>query len=118
MAWKSAAYAPDSLQFLATRIKTEDVPVERNELRAQVDPGSVDSSVSSESITLMGLTLSVNASTRLEIEDVLYTSTLTSFLDMIDDNDSIADGPRDIVDLRFNMSTLIADQIEIEIEND
>ena len=104
--------------ILATRIKTEDVPVERNELRAQVDPGSVDSSVSSESITLMGLTLSVNASTRLEIEDVLYTSTLTSFLDMIDDNDSIADGPRDIVDLRFNMSTLIADQIEIEIEND
>ena len=104
--------------MLATRIQTEDAPADKNELRAEVDLNGVDSTVSSESITVMGLTVSVNGSTQLEIEDVLHTGTLTSFLDMIDDNDSVADGPRDIVDLRIDIGSLIADQIEIELEDD
>ena len=104
--------------MLATRIDAENAPADKNELRAEVDLNGVDSTVLSESITLMGFTLGVNASTQLEIEDVLYTSILTSFLDMIDDNDSVADGPRDIIDLRFDIGTLVADQVEIEIEDD
>jgi hypothetical protein len=104
--------------MLATRIDAEDAPVDKNELRAEVDLNGVDSTVSLESITLMGLTVSVNGSTQLEIEDVPYTSTLTSFLDMIDDNDSVADGSRDIIDLRFDIGALIADQVEIEMEDD
>ena len=104
--------------MLATRIDAEDAPVDRNELRAEVDLNGVDSTVSSETVTVMGLTVDVNGSTQLEIEDVLHTGTLTSFLDMIDDNDIVVDGPRDIVDLRFDIGSLIADQIEIELEDD
>jgi hypothetical protein len=104
--------------MLATRIDAEDVPDDRNELRAEVDLDGVVSTVSPATITVMGLTVSVNGGTQLEIEDVPHTGTLTSFLNMIIDTGDPADGPNDILDLRFDINSMIADQVEIEIEDD
>ena len=104
---------PNSI--LATRIQPEDA-LDRQELRAEVDLNGVNSA--NGTIIVMGITFTVETGPSLEIEDVPYTGTLASFLNMIDDNDDVTDGPRNIVDLRIDTSTNLVDQIEIELEDD
>ncbi|MDH5353634.1 MAG: DUF5666 domain-containing protein [Gammaproteobacteria bacterium] len=101
---------------LATSIRPEDAD-QRNEIRAAVNLDGADES--GMTITVLGITKTVDNSTQLEIEDILYTAgDATSFLTRIDDNDDTTDGPNDIVDLRFDAGSSIAAQIEIELEDD
>lgn len=105
-----------SSSMLATSIRVEDA-IERNEIRAEVDLDGVISG--GPTITLMGIPFTIETGATLEIEDVLYTGTLISFLDLIDDDDNDANGPRDIVDLRIDvLNGGLADQAEIELEDD
>lgn len=102
--------------MLATSIRVEDA-IERNEIRAEVDLNGVDSGVST--VTLMGKVFTIVTGATLEIEDIPYAGSLTSFLDMIDDDDIVANGPRDIIDLDIDvLAGGLVDQVEIENEDD
>ncbi len=105
-----------SNSMLAISIRVEDA-IERNEIRAEVDLNGVNFGV--PTVTLMGKVFTIETGATLEIEDVLYTGTLTSFLDLIDDDDNVVNGPRDIVDLDIDvLNGGLVDQIEIEVEDD
>jgi len=105
-------------EIFATSIRPEDAD-QRNEIRAEIDLNGANETGSPMTITVLGNTKTVDGSTELQIEDALYTGgDATSFLTLIDDNDDPADGPNDIIDLRFDFGSSVADQIEIELEDD
>ena len=105
----------DANTVLATEIKAEDAETGRHRLRGGVDLNGVIGNT----ISILGVAVTVvEGNTDLEIEDLPYTGTLASFLAMIDDNGDPADGPNSAVDLRFDENTFVADQIEIELEDD
>lgn len=103
-------------EVLAISIRAEDAD-QRNEIRAAVNLDGADES--GMTITVLGVTRTVDSSTQLRIEDLPYSGgDAVAFLTDIDDNDDPTDGPNDIVDLRFDIGSSIADQIEIELEDD
>ena len=121
--------------MLAQRIKSESVNANRHELRAEVDLNGADASTNS--ITVMGISSVADSDTELEIEDTVIAAgsgstteaDIDSFLNMIDDDNIVnsTNGPRDIVDVRTDTtnggngsfgSPFLADQIEIEVEDD
>ena len=105
-------------EIFATSIRPEDAD-RRNEIRAKIDLNGANETGSPLTITVLGNTKTVDGSTQLQIEDAPYTGgDATSFLTLIDDNDDPTDGPNDIVDLRFDVGSSIADQVEIELEDD
>ncbi|MCG6889372.1 MAG: DUF5666 domain-containing protein, partial [Gammaproteobacteria bacterium] len=113
-------------EIMAIRIKSEKLSGggKRHELRAEVDLDSADSSAGT--IAVMSIVASGDSSTELEIDDMSYTGDLTSFLDLVDDNDNPADGSRDVIKVAFDItigagssgSPYIADKMEIEEEDD
>ena len=121
--------------MLAQRIKSESVNTNRHELRAEVDLNGADASINS--ITVMGISSVAVSDTELEIEDSLIAAGSGStseadidwFLKMIDDDNVVnsSNGPRDVVDVRIDTSNggngsfaspYLADQIELELEDD
>lgn len=111
--------------MLALRIKAETVDADKHKLRAEVDEDGADSGNST--ITVMGVTSQAGPGTKLELNDAIFTGSLSSFLDLIDDDDIVntTNGPRDVVEMRFDVSTgngssvaYAADEIEIEEEDD
>ncbi len=100
--------------MLATSIQAETVETGKHKLRAEVDKDGVTPT----DITIMGVIITVDGNTKLKIEDVLYTDPLDSFLALIDDNGDPADGPNDIVSLKFDENSLIANEVQIEFEDD
>ena len=121
--------------MLAQRIKSKSVNANRHELRAEVDLNGADASTNS--ITVMGISSVADSDTELEIEDTVIASgsgstteaDINSFLNMIDDDNFVNNnnGPRDVVDVRIDTTSggdgsfldpYIADQIEIELEDD
>ncbi len=121
--------------MLAQRIKSESVNANRHELRAEVDLNGADASTNS--ITVMGISSVADSDTELEIEDTVIAAgsgstseaDIDSFLNMIDDDNVVnsTNGPRDVVDVRIDTtnsgngsfgSPYLADQIEIELEDD
>jgi hypothetical protein len=109
--------------MLALRIKDEGGPIsaDKHELRAEVDVAGADSGAGT--ITVMGVTSMVDGGTELEIDDAPFIGSITSFLEMIEDD---ANGPRDIVEVDVDTTTgngslgtpYDADEIEIEEEDD
>ena len=109
--------------MLALRIKDEGGPVlaDKYELRAEIDMAGADSGAGT--ITVMGVTSMADGDTELEIDDSPFIGSVTSFLEMIDDD---ANGPRDIVEVDVDTTTgdgsignpYSADEIEIEEEDD
>jgi len=113
-------------EILAIRIKQDGLSGggNRHEVRAEVDLDGADSATGR--ITVMTLVSQGNGGTELEVEDSLFTGSLTQFLDLIDDNDDPADGSRDVVEVGFDItggdgssgSPYTAEEIEIEEEDD
>jgi len=121
--------------MLAQRIKSESVNANRHELRAEVDLNGANASTNS--ITVMGISSVADSDTELEVEDTVIASgsgsttegDIDSFLNMIDDDNTVnsTNGPRDVVDVRIDttnggdgtfVNPYLADQIEIEVEDD
>jgi hypothetical protein len=114
----------NATEIMAIRIKRESLSGGRHELRAEVDLDSADSSAGT--VTVMSIVAQGNDGTELEIDDMSYTQGLTSFLDLVDDNDNPADGSRDVIKVAFDItsgagssgSPYIADKMEVEEEDD
>ena len=74
----------------------------------------------------MSIVAKGNGGTELELDDMSYTLGLTSFLDLVDDNDNPADGSRDVIKVAFDITSgdgssglpYIADKMEVEEEDD
>jgi len=113
--------ASGSNSMLAIRVKLEDASdgkPDEHELRAQIDDGGASTS---NVITVMQLTSSADSGTELELDDEMtFVGSLSQFLDMIDDNGDVSDGPNDVVEVRIDSSGtgFYAEQIEIEEEDD
>jgi len=113
-------------EIMAIRIKSESLSGSgnRHELRAEVDLDSADSSAGT--IAVMSIVAKGNGGTELELDDMSYTLGLTSFLDLVDDNDNPADGSRDVIKVAFDITSgdgssglpYIADKMEVEEEDD
>ncbi len=118
--------------MLALRIKSESVGTNDHELRAEVDLNGVDSS-SPNIVTVMGISSIVNPNSQLEDEDMIIApgggtaeALIDIFLDSIDDDDNVTNGPRDEVEVRIDISVgdgslgspYAAVQVEIEREDD
>ena len=113
-------------EIMAIRIKSDGLSGggDRHELRAEVDLHSTNSSAGT--ITVMSIVAEGNGGTELEIDDMPYSQGLTSFLDLVDDNDNPADGSRDVIKVGFDItigdgssgSPYIAEEMEIEEEDD
>jgi hypothetical protein len=107
--------------MMAIRVKGDELSGggDRHEIRAEVDLGGADSA--SGRVTVMGIVSQGNIATELEVDDIPYTGSLSSFLDLVDDNDDPADGSRDVLEVGFNIGSgapYTAKEIEIEEEDD
>jgi hypothetical protein len=117
--------------MLALRVKEKSsIGDDEHEVRAEVDLNGADSG--SNGLTVMGITATLDAETKLKIEDVIVApgdgvspdeTAIDGYLDDSMDDDNLAgNGPRDIVQLRVRSFAagpdFIADQIEIEYEDD
>lgn len=120
--------------LLAIRIKSESVPADRHELRAEVDLNGADAATNT--ITVMSITSVAGVNTELEIDDTLVASgegsstteaQINTFLNAIDDDANPANGPRDVIEVRVDttnggngssVNPYAADEIEIEHEDD
>lgn len=120
--------------MLAVRIKRTGLSGggDRHEVRAEVDEIGADPA--NDSITVMGITAVANANTELEVDDVeiapgsgLTTlAQIDAFLGLVDDDSNAANGPRDVIEIGFNVnsgggsngSPYNAEEIEIEEEDD
>lgn len=124
---------PNSM--LAIRIKLEGLSGggDRHEIRAEVDADSVDTT--NDTLSVMGIVSQANNSTELEIGDVVISTgeggsttdqAIDDFLIQVDDDTNSANGPRDVVEIGFDVTTgdgstgspYIADEWEIEEEDD
>ncbi len=112
---------------LALRIKDDSVGPTDHELRAEVDfNGAEGADILTNNITVMGISSLVDADTKLKDEGIIIQpgdgsttpAQIDSYLDLIDDDIDPTNGPRDIVQVRINTTTNIAEQIEIEREDD
>jgi hypothetical protein len=115
-------------EMMALRIKTDGLSSgSRHELRAEVDLDGVNKT--DRQITVMGVVtqgIAGISGTELEVDDQAFPGTLDQFLELIDDNNVATDGPRDVVDVDFdinpgdgsNSSPYEAHQYEIEEEDD
>ena len=119
--------------MMAVRIKSTGLSGggDRHEVRAEVDVNGADPA--SDSLTVMGITAVANANTELEIEDVeiapgngLTTpADIDAFLGLVDDDTNPVNGPRDVVEIGFDVGTgngsttpYAAEEMEIEEEDD
>ena len=116
-------------EMLAIRIKTSGLSGggDRHELRAEVDSDGVNKT--DRQVTVMGVVtqgIAGISGTELELDDMAFPGTLDQFLNLIDDNDNATDGPRDVIDVDFDItpgdgsssSPYEAHQYEIEEEDD
>ena len=110
--------------MMAIRVKGDDLSSgDEHEIRAEVDLGGADAA--SGRVTVMGIVSQGNAATELEVDDTPYTGSLSSFLNLVDDNDDPADGSRDVIEVEFDVDSgdgsgtpYVAEEIEIEEEDD
>ena len=116
-------------EMMAIRIKASGLSGggDRHELRAEVDIGGVNKI--DRQVRVMGIItqgIAGVSGTELELNDAMYPGTLDQFLNLIDDNIDATDGPRDIIDVDFDIdpgdgsisSPYEAHQYEIEEEDD
>jgi len=113
---------------LAVRIKDASVGPTDYELRAEVDLNGANSSTNN--ITVMGISSEVNPDTKLKDDGIIIapgdgTTTeaeIDSYIDSIDDDDIVntTNGPRDVIQVRIDItaSPFAAEQVEIEHEDD
>jgi len=115
----------DAQAMMALRVKGDDLSGggDRHEIRAEVDLGGADGA--SGRVTVMGIVSQGSPATELEVDDTLYTGSLSSFLNLVDDNDDPADGSRDVLEVGFDIDSgdgsgnpYAAEEIEIEEEDD
>ena len=119
--------------MMAVRVKADSLSGggDRHELRAEVDVGGADRL--NNELTVMGITSFANGFTELEVDDIEITpgngsttnADIDSFLGLIDDDTNPANGPRDVVEAGFDITTgdgtttaYTADEWEIEEEDD
>jgi len=112
--------------MMAIRVKGDGLSGggDRHEIRAEVDLGGADGA--SGRVTVMGIVSQGNAATELEVDDTPYSGSLSSFLNLVDDNDDPADGSRDVLEVDFDIASgdgsggdpYTAEEIEIEEEDD
>jgi hypothetical protein len=126
-------------EMMAIRIKTEGLSGggDRHEIRAEVDKDGTDTET--KSLTVMGITSIANSFTELEVGDVEIApgdgsttdADIEVFLLEIDADDNASNGPRDVVEMEFDITTgfdiiidggatraYIAEEWEIEEEDD
>jgi len=116
-------------EMMAIRIKASGLSGggDRHEIRAEVDFGGVNEI--DRQVTVLGVITQGVAGvsgTELELNDAMYPGTLDQFLNRIDDNNDATDGPRDVIDVDFDIdpgdgsisSPYEAHQYEIEEEDD
>jgi hypothetical protein len=121
---------------LALRIKDDNnVSATEHELRAEVDlDGAEGSDISTNNITVMGISSLVDANTKLKDEGIIIQpgdgsttpDQIDSNLDLIDDDNDPTNGPRHIVQVLIDTTNgdgssgtpYTTEQVEIEREDD
>jgi len=118
---------------MAIRIKTSGLSGsgDRHELRAEVDKDGTNTT--NNSLTVMGITSVANSFTELEVGDVeiapgdgsTTNADIEAFLDQVDADTNASNGPRDVIEMGFDITTgdgtttaYIAEEWEIEEEDD
>ena len=119
--------------MMAIRIKTEGLSGggDRHEIRAEVDENGTDTD--NNSLTVMGITSIANSFTELEVGDVEIApgdgfttdADIDAFLLEVDADTNASNGPRDVVEMKFDITTgdgtttaYSAEEWEIEEEDD
>jgi hypothetical protein len=115
-------------EMMALRIKADGLSSgNRHELRAEVDIDGVNEN--DLQVTVMGIVtqgVSGVSGTELKLNDAPFMGSLSQFLSLIDDNTLAVDGPRDIIDVDFeidpgdgsDVTPYVAHEYEIEEEDD
>ena len=109
-------------EMMAIRIKAEDLSGDGNqhEIRAEVDENGTD--IGTDSITVMGITSVADGFTELEVGDVEIApgdgsttdADIEVFLDQVDADGNASNGPRDVVEMEFDITT----RFDITIDED
>jgi len=118
-------------ELMAIRIKAEDLSGgDRHEIRAEVDENGTDTV--NNRLTVMGITSVADSSTELEVGDVEIApggsttdADIDAFLLEVDADIDASNGPRDVVEIGFDITTgngttaaYTAEEWEIEEEDD
>jgi hypothetical protein len=121
--------------MMALRVKESGLSGsgDRHEIRAEVDLDGADTS--NDTLTVMGIVSDADACTEIEIGDMVVSGDevcdttlqgIDDFLTLVDDDTNAVNGPRDIVEIGFEITSgsgtdidpYLAEEWEIEEEDD